>query len=275
MTTPATITLGDAHFAVSALDLPIKGQDRLLARDGFAGVADGATPVAPGPRDVGLFAADALAAIADHELVSLRQAVRCAIREVGHLTEDRAATPSAALAIAQARDDHLELGVLGDCLAIVRLRDGSTLVAPRDPALLELDRLTAAAMGEVLQAGLAFAIARLQVADRLVAQRRLMNRPGGYWIFAAEPDAADHLLEAAVPLASVESFLLCSDGFARLWDGLGAYVGPAELLDATRDLGLPEMGRLLREAEAADDPPLRSPRVSVRDDASALLLERL
>lgn len=271
----STVILGEARFRVSSLDLPIKGQDRLLVRHNFAGVADGATPVAPSPRDVGEFAAAALAAIADHEPVGLRQAVRCAINEVGHPTQDPAATPSAALAVAQARGGRLEIGVLGDCLVIVALRDGAILVAPRDPRLLEIDRRTEEVIGQVLGQGLGFLVAREQIRPLLYAQRNEMNQPGGYWVFASAPEAADHLLETSAPLDSVEALLICSDGFSRLWDSLGLYASPTELLGAARSVGLPELGRMLRDLEEADDPPIRVPRTSVRDDATALLLEHV
>lgn len=271
----ASVIFGDTRFTVSSLGLPVKGQDRLLVRDDFAGVADGATPVASSPRDVGDFAAAALMAIAGHEPTSLRQAVRCAIREVGHLTDDPAATPSATLALAQARGGHLELGVLGDCLAVVALRDGATLVVPRDVRLLEIDRHKEAVIAGVLGQGLSLQVARAQIRPLHYAQRNEMNRPGGYWVFASTPEAADHLLEVSVILESVDALLLCSDGFARLCDHFAIYPDPAALLAGARSVGLPALGRLLRTIESADDPPIRAPRTSIYDDASALLFERM
>jgi hypothetical protein len=268
------IRLGGLPFEVSRLSLSVKGQDRDLVADDLIVVIDGASPVSPGPVDVGDFAAAAAAALAAHEPVSLTQRVRCAINEVGVNTGD-VSTPSAALVVAQARDGWLEVGVLGDCVGVAITHAGEVLMAPRDERLAAIDAFHAAQIGEIMSRGLSFEIARSSIRDSLIAQRLLVNTESGYWIFCHDPAAADHLGQFRTPLAEVDALLLCSDGFARLWELFGVVSEPGALVRLARQMGLPAAGRLLRSLEEAPDSVIRAPRVSQLDDATALLLTRV
>lgn len=269
-----TIKLGNFSFEVARLALSAKGQDRDLFMDGLAVIVDGASPVSSGPIDVGDFAAAAAAALAGHEPASLVQRVRCAIREVGVNTGD-ASTPSAALVIAQARDGWLEVGVLGDCIGVAITRGGQVLMAARDERLAAIDAFHAARIKDLMRQGLSFEVARADIRESLIAQRLMINTGDGYWVFCHDPVAADHLGQFRLPLVELESLLLCSDGFGRLWELFNVVPDPGALIRLAHDMGLEAAGRLLRSLERAPDSLVRAPRVSRLDDATALLISRI
>lgn len=268
------VKFGGLPFEVARLSLPAKGQDRDLMVDDLMMVVDGASPVSAGPVDVGDFAAAAVVALAAHEPASLVERVRCAIRQVGVNTGDTS-TPSAALAMAQVRAGWLEVGVLGDCVGVAITNDGQTLMAPRDERLAAIEAAHVAQIAEIMSRGSSFEAARASIQDSLVAQRLLINKENGYWVFCHEPAAADHLGQFRVPLAELDALLLCSDGFARLWELFHVVPTAGDLVNLARQMGLEAAGCLLRSLEEAPDSLRRAPRVSRLDDATALLLSRV
>jgi hypothetical protein len=50
------------------------------------------------------------------------------------------------------------------------------------------------------------------------ALRRARNRPGGYWVAAADPQAASQALTGILPGRSLQRAVLLSDGASRLVD---------------------------------------------------------
>jgi hypothetical protein len=97
----------------------------------------------------------------------------------------------------------------------------------------------------------------------------LRNRSGGFWVAGPDPRAAEHALAGAVPLSSLASVSLLSDGATRLVDRF-------ELIDWQKALsvldssGPDELIRRVREAEADDPDGRRWPRGKARDDATVL-----
>lgn len=272
---PELIHFGPDAFCVRVLDLPNKGQDRYLVRDGFAAVADGASPVKAGGMDVGEFAELCLYTIADSIAAGegLRAAVRAAIKTVGLAAPDAAATPAATLVAVSHRDGELHFGSFCDASALVLLRDGKIRRTRPDPELARWDNESSKLMRERILAGddLTTARAHCSVDEHLVAQRYSKNCPGGYWLLADEPAAADHLRQMCLPLASVEAMILGSDGFFRLLDLFG--LGARQVFAIARSGHLDTLGLILRDLETSA-PFAHFSRVSLYDDATAILLDR-
>jgi hypothetical protein len=112
-----------------------------------------------------------------------------------------------------------------------------------------------------------------RVCEITTIKQQHTNRPGGYWIAAATPEAAHHALTGRLPLHGpdrVRRAALLTDGAScavdrfRLLDWRG-------LLDLLTDAGPEELIRRVRNAERADSAGQSSPRYKQHDDATAAL----
>lgn len=202
---------------------------------------------------------------------ALRSAiVTTAARHDGTCDLAASATPCAAVGIVQVGDDgRLRYLVLGDVTVVLGGEGGERVVC--DGRVAD----TARALRD--------AAVRLPVAapERDAALREMKraeiaarNRPGGYWIAGADPEAADQAVVGEVALADVTRVALLSDGAARAVDpfGLTDWAGVLDLLD--RD-GPDELLARVRAAERADGEAIRHPRTKVSDDATALFCDDL
>ena len=191
------------------------------------------------------------------EQVSVMHAGTCDLRHP--------ATPSATVIIVRERGGTLEYLVLCDSVLLLLRRAGEPS-AITDTQLEETTtRLRPAAS---LPAG----TPEYDAAWRAYAQRveAARNRPGGFWVAAADPSAAAHAVTGAEPLAALSAVALLSDGASRLadrfqlatWAEIGASLtgeGPAGLIQR------------VRVAEAGDPRGERWPRSKIYDDATAVL----
>jgi hypothetical protein len=195
-------------FEAAALDVvegtvihPGKGHDRVLCRDGFLGVADGATPLIATWPDAGAFAALALAELARSAGIAAgRDMWSAAMVAAARRSSARAPVVSCSVAVVRAVGRVTELAVLGDCTAIVETSTGKRAQVHDDTPR----RLDAA-------------VARSAPAGRqaaLLHNRQAMNSPGGYWIFSTDPAAAEHVRVARLATDAVRTVLLFTDGVA-------------------------------------------------------------
>jgi hypothetical protein len=110
---------------------------------------------------------------------------------------------------------------------------------------------------------------------RWAAEERLRytNRPGGYWIAAAEPLAAFEAVTGAAPLHGpdrIRRAALLTDGASAAVEQLGLVNWPG-LLDVLTIEGPAELIRRVRAAELADSDGYARPRYKRHDDATAVL----
>jgi serine/threonine protein phosphatase PrpC len=267
-----TIRFGARVGHVKTLMLPAKGEDALAIGYRSIAVADGATPIHETSAIVARFAQLVVETVVrgcDGGL-SIPEAIRMAI-ERHAVRGDPTKTPSAAIVVARIVDDRLEVGVLGDCVGIVMRRDARILVTETDHVLRSLDAVKEVVIAEGMLAGLAYPIARLQIEPILEAQRRLRNVPGGYWVVADPPEAAEHVRLVSVPIDSVASILLSSDGLLRLVDPFRSMTIEG-LMEQARHHGLASLGSLLRRLEALPELLLTAPRTSPMDDVTAVFV---
>jgi hypothetical protein len=107
---------------------------------------------------------------------------------------------------------------------------------------------------------------------RLVAgQRRERNRPGGYWVAEADPDAAHHAVRASWPADEVSIILAMTDGVSI---GVDRYGIPPDWATAI-ELAADDPNRLvdaIHDAEAADPLGERWPRSKRHDDKALAVL---
>ncbi len=154
--------------------------------------------------------------------------------------------------------------VLGDCTLILG-REGA-------PEVISDDRLAAVARDEraAMKAAPPDSEERRYLHGRLVkAERALRNRPGGYWVAAADPLAAGAALYGTRPRKGVRQAALLTDGAARLAT-LFTLADWAECLSMLACQGPERLVRHVRDAELGDVAGTRWPRGKVHDDATAV-----
>ena len=103
------------------------------------------------------------------------------------------------------------------------------------------------------------------------ALRRSRNRPGGYWVAAADPQAASQAVTGTLPAKTLRRAVLLSDGASRLVDPF-ELATREELLALLEENGPDELLRQVRAAEAVDPEGRQWPRTKRSDDATAVYL---
>jgi hypothetical protein len=139
----------------------------------------------------------------------MAEALRHAIAQTAFLHSqtcdlESLAAPSAAAGAVRVAGDRLEYLVLADVTVALGLHGTGGGVK-----VITDDRVEASVAG--LHSGTP-GVAQL-VAERRKADR---NRTGGYWVAAADPEAAAHAVTGAVPLADVLRAAILTDGAATL-----------------------------------------------------------
>lgn len=257
------LDFGQLHIEHAVSPVPEKDQDRLLITADFIGVADGATPLSPTwPRNVGAFAGAALGELAAASRLKeirvtevWRTAIMASAREFS-VTEP---TMSCAVAFARvlAGTESIEVSSIGDCCIIIGYRDGSVRRLT-DPRLPQLDRVAMASGGREVR--------RLQLENRA-----RMNTDDGYWIFAADPRAADHVMSAHLDVAELDALAICTDGFYRALDTYHLVADDGDLLAMIRSRGPQGAVAEVRRFEATHGAEFAGSRP---DDATVVLASR-
>ena len=201
--------------------------------------------------------------------VSLREALRRAITGVNDLhcnscALGQEAVPASTVAMVRERDGALDYLVLSDNVLVLDLGTGGieTIVDKR------VEEVAAEEMRAALQGPTGTPEHAARVSKLVSVQRRLRNKPGGYWVAATDPAAADEAITGSVELSRVLQAALLTDGASRLVDSFGALTW-ADLLTLLRTEGPAALIAKTREAELADPVGERWPRFKRSDDATA------
>jgi hypothetical protein len=206
--------------------------------------------------------------IAD-DSATLAEALASAIREVNALHQDtcdldQEAVPASTVVIIRERGDVLDYLVLSDNVLVLDLGNGEikTITDKRVEEVAQ-DELKAALEGPT---GTPEHAAR--VSELVTVQRRLRNKPGGYWVASTAPEASEQAITGTVPLGKVRQAALLTDGASRLVDQFHALTW-AHLLDLLGTEGPAALIARTREAEESDPVGARWPRFKRSDDATA------
>ncbi|MEU6536480.1 protein phosphatase 2C domain-containing protein [Streptomyces sp. NPDC047000] len=262
-TLPATFGRPNEDFAAVA-----PGAAVLLDGAGVGGAETGCT------HGVAWFSASLgsllLASITAHSARPLTDCLADAMGLVRSLHEESCdlsyrSSPTSTVLAARATGEALEYLVLGDSSLLLADRDGSTAVVT-DRRLDDVGKRLRGPV-DALPTGTPEHSAAL--ADYQDALTGLRNRPGGFWISGPDPRAAEHALTGSVPLGSLASVTLLSDGATRLVDRF-ELAEWSEVLAVLGSSGPDGLIRRVREAEAGDPEGRRWPRGKARDDATVL-----
>lgn len=253
------------------------GEDRIFADDRHFIVVDGSTPVRSLPcegyhsnaewmADAFMrFAARSFAdsdddAYADYP--SLCAAFLDATRNDPHIAGlSDSDLPCFTTAAVYLEGDRLTACNLSDCSVVLKFRDGSVR-RWCDDRTSAFSAKTLKAKEDAIAKGLDPAPF---VAEQKAKNRAAMNTPGGFWTVAYKGDIKKEFTVLSFPREEVSSFLICSDGFARLFEYPGG-ISPADVF--TPGFDLEEAFALLRRLEASASSPSQ---VKTTDDVSAIL----
>jgi Protein phosphatase 2C len=175
-------------------------------------------------------------------------------------------TPSATMVLLRVLDEGADYLALADAVLLLDTADGLQVVS--DERVNQLAGKERDAANRV-PAGSALKLRRRVQLTR--ALRRARNRPGGYWVAAADPQAASHAVTGSLPGKSLHRAALLSDGASRLVDPFGLATWE-ELLALLAESGPDELLRQVRAAEAVDPEGRQWPRTKRSDDATAVYL---
>lgn len=212
-----------------------------------------------------------LLAEAGDAVCPLPEALRRAIEAVADMHRDSCdladpGAPSTTVAVLRLQPDQdvVEYLVLADARVLVETAAGVEMITDD-----RVDRVAGAAQQAVFQHQIGTAEHRRAVAELIAIQRPLRNHPDGYWIAAAEPQAAEHAITGVIPSEDVVHAALLSDGASRIVD-VFEQMGWAEALAVMEASGPHNLIRRVRAVEQTDPDGRRWPRFKAADDATAV-----
>ena len=175
--------------------------------------------------------------------------------------------PNGSLAAMRWTDDELEVAMLGDCTAVVGMRDGSSCVL-HDATLDALDNQNYERMYRyATENNATMAQARVALNDHFIENRLKMNQKDGYWAADISCDGFGHESISSFPAGDVSYVFACSDGFANAV-AMGVVPSMEELANRTAQGEGERLGEALRNAEQEDSQCLRVHRSKTSDDAT-------
>ncbi|MGW4411923.1 integrase [Nonomuraea sp. NPDC004702] len=267
----------DVTFASLAGSDAVPNEDALAATTDVVAVVDGVSTsglttgcVHGTPWYANALATQIVVAASQAPGGGLRAVLFEAVRTVASLHADTCdltaeGTPSATVAIARRFADRLDYLVLSDATIAFETVSGVEVICDRrvDALVGGLARAAkAAAPGSEEQ--------KRRLEELIIAQRKLRNVEGGYWLAGAVPEAAEHALVGSVSLGEVRAFAVMTDGASCLVDAY-AVMDWSQALETLSEQGPAAWLRRVRATELADAGKVRWPRYKVSDDATIAL----
>jgi hypothetical protein len=172
-------------------------------------------------------------------------------------------TPCAAVGILRIGVEQVDTLALSDVSVVVDLVD----VGPQVTCDLSIEEISGTEPEAV--AGLRFGTPEhvAALAALVEHQTATPNRPDGWWVAAADPDAARYAEVASYPRSALRRAAVMSDGATRPVDQMGIYGWP-EYLDLLDKLGPVGLISHVRSIESGDPDGDRYPRTKRHDDAT-------
>ncbi|WP_239155583.1 protein phosphatase 2C domain-containing protein [Amycolatopsis sp. FDAARGOS 1241] len=249
---------------------PAESQDRVVVTDHMALVLDGASAFEPVDVPTGLYVdllGEGIRTCLDQQPdIELATAVASAIEAAAQELQLKPGNaPSSTVSLLRVRDDGVDLLSLGDSAIYYGNDDGET-GGLTDSRLANLGIPEHRAYRNRVAAGHGYdARHRELLADLQREQRKRRNRPEGYWIAEAEPDAANHALALTVPRGRITWAVLATDGAYGPMFHLGLADWKARAHEGASKLE--KILKFCEDWERHEDPDGRKlPRAKVSDD---------
>jgi hypothetical protein len=207
------------------------------------------------------------------ESLDMQDILAAAIDQVAELHRDMCdldspGVPAAAVAMVRRRGDGvLDYLVLADTVVVI---DAGTEI--RVVSDSRVDHAAPEALAATRDEAIGTPEHRAAVARMSVEQLKKRNVPGGYWVAAAERDAAFNALVGQVPAGDVRRVAIFTDGASRAVDTF-QQMDWAACLDYLQEHGPRGLIRHVRDIEETDPAGARWPRFKVSDDATVANIE--
>ncbi len=247
-------------------------EDFVIASTDLAVVVDGAgIPFGGCHHGVAWYArqlgARTLAVLVASPDMPLTEGLAAGITDVAALHQDTCdlthpGTPCAAVGILRIGPETVDTLALSDVSIVVDLDSGPAITCD-----LSIEEISGTEPDAV--AGLQFGTAaHTSALEALVSrQTSTRNRPNGWWVAAATPDAARYAHTASYPRSAVLRACAFTDGATRPVDQMSIYEWPT-YLDLLDKLGPAGLIAHVRSIEVGDPDGKQYPRTKRHDDAS-------
>jgi hypothetical protein len=232
-------------------------------------ILDGASQPDPSEHDGG-WLADTLGREVCQHLAGDRDLALILGRAIGAVAQryglNPGSSPLTTVSIVRWDADTVDVLVLGDSPVVALGRDGRVREV-RD------ERLHRIPVPELSEDGPGFGFDHRDWWRWIVdAERAHRNRPGGYWIGEAVPDAAAHAVRVKWNRRDLAAVLVMTDGVAKGVDDYGVPPDwPAAFTVASNDPG--HLVDLVHDTEADDPDGTRWPRSKRHDDKAVALVQ--
>ncbi|MFJ9841793.1 PP2C family serine/threonine-protein phosphatase [Kitasatospora sp. NPDC101155] len=249
-------------------------EDRIVVLDHALVVLDGVSTVTDDQPRGGWYAG----ALGERIANLLTRTPRSDLREVltaaiGGLARDHhlipGRSPAATVAVARLANHQIDVAVLGDS-PITAIHHDGTLLQLRDDRLAHLvdAQPQAALYRSRLRAGRGFDQQHREILRELRDfQNTQVNRPGGYWIAEAAPEAGQNAFVATWPAEGLTDLLLATDGITEAVDAYGLLTWQ-QVAALSRAVGPDAVIDTIRDFETQDPDARRHPRYKPSDDAA-------
>ena len=179
-------------------------------------------------------------------------------------------SPSAGIALFRERNGYVDFFGLGDCIgAFTNIYNKTKLLY--DGALSELDSMAINYMVDIKNnQGLSLLEAKDKSIDMLIKNRKLRNKPNGYWILDLSAIGVSHAITFRKPIEQIKTISVFSDGFSQLVDCFGEFENYSQLHVQMQNNSLIDLYRKLCNLQENDPYCNEYPRFKFRDDASAV-----
>ena len=259
-------------------------EDASFICDDFLFVIDGATGllkenVTPERSDARWFAlrwCEYLKENLPNKSISIKEIVRKGITQIDaeYMAFDGAkhvqSKPSAGVAICRRENNHFNTFILGDCsIMLVKDKGFSHLF---DTKLSKLDTEQIANMTAIAKSkGINVIDARPFISENLLANRKLLNTPQGYWVLASDPKAADNAQTNKISLSDIKKVVAMTDGFSQIFDTLAIMSKEEFAQKVLRGVPAEDFVKLIRQTQDEDFNCNRFPRFKKSDDTTVII----
>jgi hypothetical protein len=171
-------------------------------------------------------------------------------------------TPCAAIGILRFGQTTVDTLALSDVSIVVDLGSG-----PEVTCDLSIEEISGTEPDAVAGHRFGTAAHTSALADLVGRQTATRNRPNGWWVAAADPNAAEFAHTASYPIGALRRAAAFTDGATRPVDQMALF-GWSEYLDLLDKLGPGGLIANVRTIESGDPDGERYPRTKRHDDAS-------